>query len=213
MTNDETGRLRDEILLATLRHVPFDGWTRKALRRGAADCGCEAEAARRAFPGGPAGLAEYYSRYADREMLAAIEKIDLAPMRATERVGAVVWTRLEQSGAHREAIRRVLGFLALPQNGLLAARCMYRTVDAIWRAAGDESTDWNFYSKRGLLAGVFGATVLYWLNDESEDFADTRAFLDRRLGDAAKCGKATAKIMQFCTEFGSPFSAYRPTKQ
>ena len=93
-------------------------------------------------------------------------------------------------------MRRALSFLAMPQNTLLALRCVYHTVDAIWHLAGDTATDWNFYSKRGLLAAVYTTTVLYWLEDESEGFTDTWAFLDRRISDVMKVPKAAARCRQ-----------------
>lgn len=98
----------------------------------------------------------------------------------------------------------------MPQNAVLGAKLLYRTVDAIWHMAGDTATDWNFYSKRGLLAGVFGATVLYWLNDRSEDYADSWDFLDRRLRNVASFGKATGKLKERFKGFPRPRRPYGP---
>ncbi len=209
MAKDDLERRRDEILMAALAHVPFDGWTWTALKRGAADAGYHDETAAHAFPGGPAGLAEHYSRYADRMMLAALDKLKPPATGTTERVGAAVRIRLEQAAPHREALRRLAGFLALPQNAALAARGLYGTVDAIWRAAGDTATDWSFYSKRASLSGVVATTVLYWLNDESEDCADSMAFLDRRLADAGRFARATSGLGDSLAKFTSPFGSRR----
>jgi ubiquinone biosynthesis protein COQ9 len=213
MAKDDPARRRDEILLAALAHAPFDGWTWTALKRGAAEAGYDDETAAHAFPGGPAGLAEHYSRYADRMMLAALDKLKPPATGTTERVGAAVRIRLEQAAPHREALRRLAGFLALPQNAALAARGLYGTVDAIWRAAGDTATDWSFYSKRASLSGVVAATVLYWLNDQSEDFADTNDFLDRRLADAARFAKATGRFSDSLARFTSPLKSMRASRR
>lgn len=209
MTGDSDDKARDELLAAALAHVPFDGWSRTAIRRGAADAGIDEETALRTLPGGAGDLAACYSEYADRMMLAELARRDLSAIGMTERIATAVRIRLEQAAPHREAVRRSLATLALPQNAALGARCLYRTVDAIWREAGDTSTDWNFYSKRGLLAGVYGATVLYWLNDGSGDFADTWSFLDRRLRNTADFGKATARLMERLKGFPLPFRPYR----
>jgi ubiquinone biosynthesis protein COQ9 len=109
-------------------------------------------------------------------------------MRAHERVRAVVALRLTQNRPYKEAIRRALALLALPHNARLAAACTARTVDAIWHAAGDRSTDFNWYTKRIILGAVYGATLLYWLRDSSEDDTDTLAFLDRRLAGVGQIG-------------------------
>lgn len=179
---------RETLLEATLAHVAFDGWTDKALRAGAADAGVDPVVAANAFPGGPAEMIAYASTRSDQRMLAELEPRDLAAMKVRERIACAVRLRLEQLTPHREAARRGLGFLTLPQNAVLGAQCLYRTVDAIWRATGDTSTDYNFYTKRLLLAGVYSSTLLYWLNDESKGFTETWAFLDRRLAEVVKVG-------------------------
>lgn len=209
MPDVATDRLRDELLEAVLPHVPFDGWTMAALRRGAEDTGRSLDEARQAFPHGAADMVEHFSRLSDRRMLEALEEMDVASMRVTDRVATAVRVRLERAAPHREAVQRALAFLALPQNAALGARCLYRTVDAIWYAAGDTATDWSFYSKRGLLAGVVGATVLYWLGDRSEGFADTWSFLDRRLADVVRFGRASGRIRDRLSGLSRPFGSYR----
>ncbi len=181
-------KVRGKLLAATLAQIPFDGWTERALEAGAAEAGLDAAEARNAFPGGPAELLAYFSAEADRRMLAELEKHGLEALKVRQRVAAAVRTRLDHLAPHREAVRRALSFLALPRNAALGAKCMYRTVDAIWYAAGDTATDYNFYTKRLLLAGVYASTVLFWLNDKSPGFADTWAFLERRIGEVLKVG-------------------------
>ena len=209
MTEDRL-LMRDALLLAMLPHVPFDGWTATALRRGAEEAGIDPADAGEAFPGVAADMVEHFSDWSDRRMLEALEEMDVPSMRVTERVRTAVQVRLRQAESHREAVQRSLAFLAMPQNAVLGAKLLYRTVDAIWHAAGDTATDWNFYSKRGLLAGVFSATVLYWLNDRSEGYAETWDFLDRRLRDVASFGKTTAKLKERFKGFPRP---YRPVRR
>jgi ubiquinone biosynthesis protein COQ9 len=212
MTEDNL-QMRDALLLAMLPHVPFDGWTATALRRGAAEAGIDLAGTGEAFPRGAADMVEHFSDWSDRRMLQALEEMDLPSMRGTERVRTAVRVRLREAEPHREAVRRSLVVLAMPQNALLGAKLLYRTVDAIWHAAGDTATDWNFYSKRGLLAGVFSATVLYWLNDRSEDNAETWDFLDRRLRDVATFGKATGKLKERFKGFPRAHGPYRPRQR
>lgn len=204
---------RDRLLDAVLPHVPFDGWTQSALRLAVRDLGIDTgidmAAAHRAFPGGPADMIAHFSLMSDRRMLEALEQRELDSMGVTARVATAVRTRFEQAAPHREVVRRAIAFLAMPQNALLGSRCLYRTVDAIWHAAGDTATDWNFYSKRGLLAGVFGATTLYWLADKSEGFEDSWRFLDRRLADVARFGKATGKLKSRLAEFPGLLRRFR----
>ncbi|MEE9139626.1 MAG: COQ9 family protein [Alphaproteobacteria bacterium] len=200
---------RERVLLAALPHVPFDGWSRAAMAAGVADAGLDESTALRAFPAGAPELVEYFSTYTDQRMTAVLEKTDLAGMRVRDRVTTGVKVRLDLLARHREAVRRACSYLALPQNVALGLRCLYRTVDAVWRAAGDTSTDFNFYTKRALLAGVYSSTLLYWLNDESEDFEDTAAFLDRRIADVMEFEKARGRVKKFLTPSSNPLRRSR----
>lgn len=179
-------QIRDAILLGALQAVAFDGWSERALGDGARAAGHAPEMAALAFPDGIPELLAYFSAWADRRMLAGADDGHLAALPAHDRVAALVRARLEALAPHREALRRALAQLALPVNLPLAARLAFRTLDDIWYAAGDRSTDWNFYTKRGLLAPVLLATTLYWLDDTSDGCADTRAFLDRRIAGVLK---------------------------
>ncbi len=201
---------RRRLLDATLNHVPFDGWTMTALQRAAADLDLDAATAVNAFPGGAAELIAFHSAEADRRMLDALQPLDLPGMRVRDRIAAAVRLRLEQNTAHREAIRRALAFLALPQNGPLGLKCLYRTVDAMWYAAGDTSTDYNFYTKRLLLSGVYSSTLLFWLNDESEDFAETWAFLSRRIDEVLKIGGNLGKGVKSLLDLPDRMFRFRP---
>ena len=206
---DEIDALKEKVLLAALPQVPFDGWTDLALRRGAEAEGLPPSDAARAFPHGPSEAIEYFNLYADRRMLEAMEGADLEAMRTRDRVIFAVRTRLEQNASHREAIRRGVTFLSFPLYAPIALRSLHRTVDAIWQAAGDTATDFNWYTKRGLLAGVYSATVLYWLNDKSEGCADTWAFLERRIDDVMRVGGTLGRMTSRLGEMPMPFSRMR----
>lgn len=186
--------IRTQLVLAALPHVPFDGWSRRAMRLAAQDCGLDPAAADRAFPYGAADMVAALSRLADRRMIEALDAQDIAAMKVRQRISVGVRVRLEPWTPHREAVRRGLAVFALPTNTGTAVRSLYDTVDAIWYAAGDTATDWNFYSKRALLAGVYSATTLYWLNDRSEGAADSWAFLDRRIDDVMRIPKMNARL-------------------
>lgn len=180
-------KARDEILVASLSHVAFDGWSAKALAAGAAAGGHGPTGLARAFPGGPKEAAAYFGVWADRLMEEAVgNRFRRARLRTHERIAEALRARLKALAPHREAVRRLLGFLALPGNAGVSAKMLWRSADAVWRLAGDTSTDFNYYTKRGMLAGVYAATLLFWLSDESEDFADTDVFLERRIADVMK---------------------------
>lgn len=208
----DTDHLLDDkraLLEALLPHVPFDGWSAKALAQAAQDGGRDQALVLRAFPGGGTDALDFWIAETDRAMLRALESRDLAAMKIRERVKVAVLVRLELVAAHREAVRRALTLEALPQQGPKALGQLYRTVDAIWYAAGDTATDFNFYTKRMLLGGVYAATLLYWLDDKSEGFAATATFLDRRLSDVMKIQQAKSKLGKLLDSLPNPFRHFR----
>ena len=172
---------RETLLLALLPDVPFDGWGRHAVLAAGKKLGLSGAEAAALFPGGPRDLVAEFSRWADRQMLARLDHLDLAGLKTHERVAAAAMARFEALALHREAARRALTLLAAPINAPLAARLLYETVDAIWYAVGDQSVDFSFYTKRTILGGIYAATTLYWFEDRSANFTDTRGFLERRL--------------------------------
>jgi len=189
-------KVREKLLLATLVHVPFDGWSDAAIRAGAEDVGLSPAEALNAFPAGPGEALALFGDWADREMLARLDTVDLGALKVRDRVAAGVRLRLEVLAPYKEAVRRGLSFLALPPNAGRGLMSLHRTVDAIWTMAGDRSTDYNYYTKRLLLAGVLTSTTLFWLNDRSEGHEATWAFLDRRIDEVLKIGGRLGKTMK-----------------
>jgi len=204
VTPDEVAR-KDALLHAILPAVPFDGWSRKSMREAALRAGLDPVELEALFPGGPRDVVAWFSRWADRETLAALKAARRQKLRTSERVALGVKTRLGILMPHREAVRRGLSLLALPQNLPLGAKLLYEAVDTIWHGAGDASTDFNFYTKRGLLAGVYTATLLYWLDDRSENAAASDAFLARRLADVL----ALPRLKDAATRLASPLRILR----
>src|SRR6202521_1568034 len=146
---------KDALLAAILPDVPFDGWTDAALAKAAERVGLERAEVRGLCPGAVRDLVAWFSHWADRETMRALEARDLAALKVRERIAAGVRARLAVLAPHREAVRRALALLTAPQNMALGARLLYDAVDALWYAAGDNATDFNFYTKRALLAGVY----------------------------------------------------------
>ena len=180
---------QDDVIRALLPNVAFDGWTSRALRSAMISLGRPPEDAVLLFPGGAAEMIEAYFGWADEDMAGAARDADLAAFRLPARVRAIVALRFERNRENKEAIRRALAILALPQNAVLAARITARTVDAIWHAAGDRSADFAWYTKRAILAAAYGAATLYWLTADSLDDTATMDFFDRRLAGIARFGK------------------------
>jgi ubiquinone biosynthesis protein COQ9 len=189
----------DELRIALVPLLPaeaaFDGWSPVALARTAEALGIPADRAALVFPDGAVDMIDAWFASIDAAMRQALPPAALSAMKIRERIRALVWARIDAMAPHREALRRSLAVLAQPQNAPRAARLAWRAVDEIWRLAGDNATDFNHYSKRTILVAVYGSTLLAWLNDESEGFADTAGFLDRRIDEVMRFEKAKARLM------------------
>ncbi|QAY79848.1 COQ9 family protein [Sphingosinicella sp. BN140058] len=186
----------DELRIALAPLIPanavFDGWTDEALAMAAADLGVPAPRARLAFPGGAPDMIDAWFDSIDRATARAFPLEKIESMKIRQRIHDLVIYRLETINPHKEALRRALAILGQPQNLALGARLAWRAADRMWRIAGDRSTDFNHYSKRTLLSGVYGSTTLVYLDDDSDNLVNTRAFLDRRIGDVMKIEKLKA---------------------
>lgn len=159
----------------------FDGWNRAALGNAAAQAGLDAAMVELAFPGGAMDMIDAWFAWVDAEMARAVPAEALAEMKIRDRITALIEARLTLLAPEREALRRAQAIMAMPLNLAKAGRLGWRAADQMWRLAGDSATDFNHYSKRATLAGVYAATLLIFLDDGSEGWAETRAFLGRRI--------------------------------
>ncbi len=177
------------------RQAAFDGWNARAIASAAAQLGVDADMAALAFPGGATDMIDAWFAWVDAQMAQALPAEHLAQMKIRARILALVEKRLELLAPEREALRRALAILAIPTNLRLSTRLGWRAADHMWRLAGDSATDYNHYTKRTLLAGIYAATLLVFLDDESEGHADTRAFLGRRIDGVMRFEAAKARMI------------------
>ncbi len=183
-----------EIIAQALKLVAFDGWNQAVLGKAALAAGYKKTDAIRVFPGGAVQAAEAFTRRCDSDMLEALTAYHFESMKIRARIATAIRVRLTALTPHREAVRKTVALLSLPFYLHRGLRGLYDTVDAIWYAAGDNSTDFNFYSKRLLLAGVYSSTLLYWLDDQTPGQSATWDFLDRRIEDVMKIEKGKQRV-------------------
>lgn len=200
MSEDE---LKVRVLDAALSHVPFDGWSERTLAAAITESGVAPALARSLFPRGGVDLALAYHQRGDQAMVAALAQRNLAALRFRDRIALAVRLRLE--AADRELVRRGTTLFALPMHAADGARAIWQTADRIWTALGDSSQDLNWYTKRATLSAVYGATVLYWLGDDSPEAQDTWNFLDRRIDQVMQVEKLKAGFRE--NPFGKAWMA------
>ena len=202
----------NHVVEAILNHIPFDGWSTASMAMAATDCGLSEAEMRSRFPAGIVDVIAAYGAYADQNMITAFngqDAADIAVMPVHMKIRSLILIRLQQAAPYKEVVRQTLAVLARPQHAKLASQLLYKTVDEMWRAAGDTSTDYNFYTKRATLSAVYSATLLAFLSDNSADLAKTEGFLDRRLADVAKLPKMArpARVLaDMATRFAGRFA-------
>ena len=189
MTLDE---LRAALAPLLPAHAAFDGWSEAALAMAAGELGVPAERARLCFPDGPVQMIDAWFDAVDIAMARAYPLERIETLKIRERIRDLVLFRIETFNPRKEALRRALAILAQPQNALAGARLAWRSADRMWRIVGDRATDFNHYSKRGILSALYTSTMLVFIDDDGEDLAATRGFLDRRIDDVMKIEKLKA---------------------
>ncbi|HYZ47276.1 MAG TPA: COQ9 family protein [Sphingomonas sp.] len=172
----------------------FDGWTPAAVSLAAAQAGVDQDLALLAFKDGAVAMIDAWFKSVDHRMAAKLPVERLAGMKIRERITVLIWARIEILAPDREALRRALSILAMPQNAFRAARMGWRATDLMWRLAGDTAADFNHYTKRVTLGAVYAATVLALLDDETADLSGTRAFLDRRIENVMQFERVKADL-------------------
>jgi len=191
MTLDE---LREALAPKIAANAVFDGWGERSLSDAAAALGISADRARLAYPGGAVEMIDAWFEWLDAAVAERHSPEALARLKVRDRISTLIWTRLQIARPQREAVRRAINKLALPQNLIRASRLGWRAADRMWRLAGDNATDLNYYTKRATLAAVYATTLIVWLDDESEGQAETKAFLDRRIDDVMRFEKTKARL-------------------
>jgi ubiquinone biosynthesis protein COQ9 len=205
-------RETERLIAAMLPDVAFDGWTRHALREAARRADIPVGEALALFPRGAPDLIAAFSRWADHQMLERLAAAAIETLSLSQRIALALRLRFAVLAPWREAVRRGLPVLAVPQNAPLGLRLLYDTVDAIWHGVGDASTDFSFYTKRATLVGIHAAAMLYWLDDRSPDGADTEAFIDRRLADLHRLTGLRKRLATAAERLPNPFRLLRPSR-
>ncbi len=185
---------QQQFMKACLNHVVFDGWSPATFQRAITDLNITKGEAKRLFPGEIADVLEHFMQSLDVAMVQALKTRNLETMKLGEQVEEAITARLHAALPHREGVRRAVAWYALPFHAHLGIKRLYNTTDAIWRAIGHHPTDFSYYTKRFSLGAIYSTTLMFWLNDHSDDLSETRAFLKRRLSDLFTFHKLKQKL-------------------
>ena len=186
--------LKDKIIDAALKNINFDGWSKDSILTGFKAHSIDEKTYDDLFPRGIIDAVLHFGDFTDRQMINLYEKNDNEDLRMPEKIKSLLLVRFEILKPYKEAVRRSIGILALPNNSKLAFKAMYNSTDEIWKAAGDRATDFSFYTKRATLAGIYSSSLMYWLGLSDPDLKNVEQFIDRRLDNVNMIGKFTKPI-------------------
>ena len=201
---DPSLKARRSILEALLKHVPFDGWSSLSLKQAVKDVGLPAGADELYFPGGPLEVIEFWNQQNDAYMSLEMAKLDQNKMRIRDKITKAIVLRLQVISPHEEAAKRAIARTALPDGLALSPKILWASADAMWRAIGDTSTDFNYYTKRTSLSAVISTSLLAWLSDDDPKKLKALAFIDARIENVMQFEKAKFKAKKRLSELPDP---------
>lgn len=193
---DWAAQAEQRVLDQALLIGPHEGWTARMAKMAGRAAGCSDGETELLLPNGPADLAALLSRRHDARALVALKDIDPATLKIRERISKAVEARIDAAGQDEPAMRRCMGWLALPGNAALGARLAWESADVLWRWAGDVATDENHYSKRALLAGILSGALAIRITSGR---GDALRFVERRIADVMRfeTWKATTRLRPY----------------
>ena len=191
-----------KLMVTALPNVAFDGWSNSTFVAACREVDISERKARLLCPRGALDLAIAFHKWGDDQFETAFTKKKISELKVREKIRKAVELRIKLA-SDKEAVRRGVVLFALPIYAFEGSRLIWDTADLIWESIGDNSEDYNWYSKRAILSGVYASTVLYWLGDNSEGSEETWHFLDRRIEDVMKfeTAKSQLKANKFTEKF------------
>tara|TARA_Y100000994_G_scaffold207401_1_gene179915 strand:- start:411 stop:1040 length:630 start_codon:yes stop_codon:yes gene_type:complete len=184
---------RNDILNLAKKNLIPNGWNKNLVNLIAKEKKFSKSQIISLFPEGYKSILEFYISSTDEDMINQCKKLDLIRMKTSDRVCQIIKKRFEINQKEKKIIKKTLLYLTLPQNSKLAANSLYKTVDNIWYIAGDNSTDFNFYTKRAILSVIYTSTIFYWIFRD-KDLDQTEKFLKNQLSKLSKVPKIKEKI-------------------
>ena len=184
---------RQRILNEALKLVPFNGWTSDTLLNSVKAANLDENYAKILFDGDVAKLVEFFINTIENKATSLIDKKYLDTLSVRNRVAYCVKTYLEAANIYKPSIRKTVAFYVSPIRFFDSFKSLWKIADEIWYASGDKSTDYNHYTKRAILSALYSSTLLYWINDKSDNHINSWAFLDRRIENVMQIEKYKSK--------------------
>lgn len=173
-----------------LEILPFNEWNNKLLAEAEEKCNFAKGYSLILFPNGLLEIVEFLESYLDNTVLENLNKQE-APGKIREKISLAVKTRIKTVPPIIHS-KNAAYFALNPFQGTEVA---FRSCDVIWHYAGDKSVDHNYYTKRGLLLSVYVSSILFYIQDESENYIDTDKFIETAVENIVKAFTQMKKLL------------------
>ncbi len=196
---------KERILSEFLSICSFDGWNKEALTKAIVHCGIEEKFSPLIFENGCLDLAEFYIESYNQKAAKKISHIeDFKSQKIRDKIRLALYARFEVEEHNRLALQRLISFYLDPKNFtsvengprpmFQGLKNCYKVADFIWSNIGDQSTDFNFYTKRLTLAKIILRSVSVFVKDDSDNFANTKNFIDLEIEKVMKFESYKARV-------------------
>ena len=187
-------RMRKKILNIILTEIPIYGFNEKVLIVASQKKDLQRSDIDRIFPEGLDEIKEYFFGEIDKNMIKILSMNNIAKLRIRDRIASSLICRFELFQKHKKSVIHI--FSTDFVDPLKSMNRLWKTSDIIWKLAGDQSTDFNHYTKRILLSWVYLTTFICWTKDRDKNFQETKLFLDRRINEVLLFGKTSRKLKE-----------------
>ncbi len=201
---------KEKVLAEFLKICTFDGWNDSVLSQAVYNSGISESFTNLIFENGCLEIAEFYIQSQNKkasEKIKAIENFHTQKIR--DKIRLALYARFEIEKDNQVAIQRFINFYLDPKNftsfevgarpAIQGMRNCFKIADFIWREIRDQSTDFNFYTKRLTLAKIILRSLLVFVKDDSENFTKTKNFIDSQIANVMKFEKRKMQVKKIVT--------------
>ena len=187
--------LKESFLQALVEKVEIEGWGEQIIEEVCLELDLDKKHYHIWFPQGTKEILDFLENKYDQEML-EVMKDSNQQQGVTNKIAYALKLRICDTSRSKMLSIKNSQFYINPVNAAGALKSSWRTVDRIWQYAGDKSVDFNYYSKRNLLHGVYLSCQTHYNLDKSENNIKTREFIDKSLSTVVESAKCIKKIPQ-----------------
>ena len=189
--NNSNNKIKSIILQKLKKIVSDEGWSEKVLKQ-LLQNGVEKSDLVTYFQYDYKELLKYSLEELNNSLEKEINKINIINYSLNKRIKKILMLRFNILNNDKEFYKKTFYHLLIPSNNKIMKSSLYKSVDTMWYLAGDNSTDFNFYTKRLILAVIYVNALFVLFN---KNFDEVESNIDRNLKKISKIPKIKDRIL------------------